>query len=348
MRAAAKGGKFKVSRRGLLVGGGAGAGLLIAWAFWPRTYPPNLRPAAGETLFNAYLKIGVDGRVIVAVPQAEIGQGVYTSLPQILADELGADWRTVAVEPAPLSPIYANKLLADLTRSEVMMTGGSTSVRAFEAPMREAGAAARALLMKAAAKRWDAEWETLDTAGGFVLNGPQRLSFASLAGEAAELELPDELPVRGGPNNRLVGQSLPRIDLPAKVDGTAQFAGDVRLPGMVYASVRQGPRGDSRLLKVDRAAADAVPGVLTVLENPRWAVAVATNWWAANRGVEALKPVFETGGAPDSGSIEAALARAMEGEASGVFEQGDAAAALEGGRAFRAHYSAGLAPNAPL
>jgi isoquinoline 1-oxidoreductase beta subunit len=345
---ATTGSSMRISRRGLLIGGGAGVGLLVAWAFWPRTYPPNLVAAPGESLFNAYLKIGVDGRVIVAVAQMEIGQGVYTSLPQILADELGADWRTVAVEAAPLSPIYANKLIAELTSSELTMTGGSTSIRAFEGPMRQAGAAARALLMKAAAERWNEDWETLDTAGGFVLNGPQRLSFASLAEEAAELDIPDELPVRGGPNNRLIGQSLPRIDLPAKVDGSAQFAGDVRLPDMVYASVRQGPRGNSRLVKVDKAAAEAVPGVLSVIEHPRWAAAVATNWWAANRGVEAMSPRFETRGAPNSGDIEAGLARTMEGEISSVFEQGDAAAALQGPRAFRAHYSVGLAPNLPL
>ena len=102
-----------ISRRTLLVGGGAGVGLLVAWRFWPRSYAPNLRAAPGEALFNAYLKIGTDGRVIVAVPQVELGQGVWTTLPQVLADELGADWRTVAVEPAPLSPLYANRLLAE-------------------------------------------------------------------------------------------------------------------------------------------------------------------------------------------------------------------------------------------
>jgi isoquinoline 1-oxidoreductase beta subunit len=91
-----------ISRRGLLIGGGAGLGLLVAWQLWPRSYRPNLVADEGETLFNAFLKIGTDGRVVVAVPQAEIGQGVYTALPQILADELGADWNTVAVEPAPL------------------------------------------------------------------------------------------------------------------------------------------------------------------------------------------------------------------------------------------------------
>ena len=97
----------------MLIGGGAGIGLVLAWALWPRTYQPNLRAAEGETMFNAFLKIARDGRVIVAVPQAEIGQGVTTSLPQILADELGADWRTVSVEPAPISPLYANLLLAE-------------------------------------------------------------------------------------------------------------------------------------------------------------------------------------------------------------------------------------------
>ena len=151
-----------ISRRTLLIGGGAGVGLVLAWRLWPRSYRPNLRAAEGETLMGAYLKIGRDGRVIVAVPQTELGQGVYTSLPQILADELGADWRTVGVEPAPVSPLYANTWLAEeaaddsgwpgafqgvsrwvargyATRNALMITGGSTSVRAFEAPLREAG-----------------------------------------------------------------------------------------------------------------------------------------------------------------------------------------------------------------
>src|SRR5207237_6327209 len=101
-----------LSRRQLLIGGGVGAGLLVAWKFWPRTYVPNLRAREGETVYNAFLKIGRDGHIVVAVPQAELGQGAWTALPQILADELGADWRTVAVEPAPLSPLYANTLLA--------------------------------------------------------------------------------------------------------------------------------------------------------------------------------------------------------------------------------------------
>jgi isoquinoline 1-oxidoreductase beta subunit len=358
-----------IDRRTLLIGGGSTAGLLVAWTLWPRDYRPNLRPAPGETLFNAYLKIGVDGRVIVAVPQAEMGQGVYTSLPQILADELGADWRTVAVEPAPINPLYANRVLAEeavgegvfadmrrwrareqAARSSLMMTGGSTSIRAFEAPMREAGAAARALLMMAAARRWDADWETLDTALGFVTNGSEKLSFAILAAEAAEMDLPDHLPVRGGIDNRLAGQSLPRIDLPSKVDGSAQFAGDVRLPDMVYASVRQGPRGaESHLVRIDRKAADALPGIIDIVETGNWAAAVATNWWTANQAIQAMKPVFETKAAATSRRMEEALGAAFDaGDSETLFEQGDVEEALEGPNGFSAEYSVGLAPSAAL
>src|SRR4051812_9662817 len=277
---ASAGAKKGISRRSLLIGGGAGAGLVVAWRLWPRAYALNLRAAAGEVPFNAFLKIGNDGRVIVAVPQAELGQGVWTSLPQILADELGADWRTVAVEPAPLSPLYANRLLADqaaddselpgflrgvgrwsaqdfATHHGLTITGGSTSIRAFEVPLRAAGAGARALLSMAAARRWSANWEELDTHDGFVWRGADRIPFAELAEEAAGSSLPANLPIRGGDAHRLTGRPLPRLDVPAKLDGSARFAADVRLPDMVYAAVRSGPPG-SILDGVDRAAADQV------------------------------------------------------------------------------------------
>lgn len=361
-----------ITRRRLLVGGGAGVGLALAWALWPRSYSPNLRVGPGETLFNAFLKIGNDGRVVVAVPQIELGQGVWTSLPQILADELGADWRTVAVEPAPLNPLYANHLLAEeagagevpsalqgvagwaareyATRNALMLTGGSTSVRSFEPRLREAGAAARALLVQAAAERWGGDVEGLDTQGGFVVGGAGRLSFAELAEEAAGMDLPEILPMRGGVENRLAGQALPRLDLPAKVDGSIRFAGDVRVPDMVFASVRQGPIGDSRLVRSDKAAATRIPGVVAAFENDRWVGAAATNWWAANRAVEAMKPVFSTRGPlVSSDSIREALRSAFDaGEASRVFESGDVGGAFAGGSIVRAHYAVGAAPNAPL
>jgi isoquinoline 1-oxidoreductase beta subunit len=339
---------------------------------WPRSYPPNLRAGPGETIFNAFLKIGTDGRVVVAVPQAELGQGVWTSLPQMLADELGAAWETVAVEPAPLSPLYANSLLAGQAaeraapgwlqspaqwaareysvRNALIATAGSTSIRGFEARMREAGAGARALLMKAAARRWNVEWETLDTAGGFVVNGSEKSRFAELVEAAAEEELPEYLPIRGGVDNRLMGQPLPRLDLPSKVDGSARFAADVRLPDMLFASVRGAPAPGARLVKLDREAASRVPGFAGVFDSGGWVAALASNWWAADRALQALNPGWDLGTiAPsDEGERDALVAALEAGEGSRVFEQGDVGAVYAAGPVLRSTYSAAPMANAPL
>ncbi|WP_443018644.1 molybdopterin cofactor-binding domain-containing protein [Sphingomonas sp. 7/4-4] len=208
--------RSKLDRRTLLIGGGVGIGLVVAWAAWPRTYLPNLTPAPGESLFGAWLKIGTDGHVTVAVPQCEEGQGVYTAMPQIIADELGADWKMVGVEPAPLNPLYANPLAAEelfaaalgplpealrrahVRRSGLMLTGASTSIRNFEGELRHAGAAARVLLAKAAAKRWGVDWKAVGTFNGLVYQGNRKLGFGVLAAEAAEQSLPDDVPLRTG------------------------------------------------------------------------------------------------------------------------------------------------------
>ena len=361
----------RISRRTLLVGGGAGVGLALAWGLWPRSYRPNLRAADGETLFNAFLKIGRDGRVVVAVPQAELGQGVYTSLPQILADELGADWRTFSVEPAPISPLYANLLLAEessddsafpsvfgidrwtareyASRNALMVTAGSTSVRGFEPRLREAGAAARALLARAAARRWNVDWQELDAHGGFVWRGDDRIAFAELAEAAARESLPDHLPVRGGLENRLVGQPLPRLDIPAKIDGSARFAADVRLRDMVHAAVRSAPRG-SRRVALDRAAAHAVPGMIAIVENPDWVGVAATNWWAAAKALDALRPRYVLPERPAStDSVAAALSEALDaGDADRRFERGAPDEPLPGSSPVTVRYRVGIAPSAPI
>lgn len=361
---------FHVNRRTLLVGGGAGVGLLLAWGIWPRSYEANLNAAKGESVFNAFLKIGSDGKVIVVVPQAEMGQGVYTSLPQILADELGADWRTVGVEPAPINPLYANDFLLTeakgalpgwlqgpgewalrqvAIRNSIILTGGSSSIRGFEQRYREAGATARALLCMAAGKRWDADWQACDTAEGFVTRGDDKLRFGELAEEAAKLTPPSDIPLRKLGEGGISGKSVPRIDLPSKVDGSAQFAGDVRLPGLAYASVRHGPFGDTKLIEVDKKAADRIAGVIAVVENPGWVAAVATNWWAADQALDALSPKFHTvGGFPDDASINAALDNALaSGDSKRFFERGDPDEQIKGD-AFSAEYRVPMAPHAPI
>ncbi len=357
-----------LSRRTLLIGGGAAAGLVIGWGVWPRHYAPNLVAAPGETVLNAFLKIGVDGHVAVVVPQAEMGQGVYTVLPQILADELGADWRTVGVEPAPISPLYANALIAEemagdhlppvlrgagawaarelAIRSGLMITAGSTSIRAFEGRFREAGATARTLLCMAAAKRWGVDPMACDTAQGFVVRGEERLRFGELAAEAAALTPPKRIVLRGPSPPH----SPPRLDMPAKIDGSARFTADVRLPDMVYAAVRQAPTGGARLTAVDAAAADRIPGVLAVVQNPGWAAAVATTWWAANRAVDAMRPRWAAQGpVPDSASIDAALHEALaSGPHTRFASAGDVEAVFAEGGGVTAEYAVPLAVHAAI
>ncbi|MEP9401479.1 molybdopterin cofactor-binding domain-containing protein [Sphingomonas silueang] len=347
----------RLTRRKLLIGGGAGVGLVVAWALWPRRYGVNLAAAEGETIFGPYLKIGVDGQVTVAVPQSEHGQGVYTALPQIVADELGADWRTVAVEAAPINPLYANPLAAGILfgdalaalpeatrnvyaeRNALMLTGGSTSIRRFEEPLRAAGAAARVLLCRAAARDWGSDWRSCGTADGFVVMGERRERFGALAERAAAESLPGgDLPLRTGEEKRLLGQPLPRLDAPAKLDGSATFAADIRKPGMVFASIRQGPIGDSRLVGLDKAAAGAIPGMVAVVEHDRWVAAVATTWWAANRALDAMSPRFETHGLIDDAAIAAALDTALAGEGARVHDTGDVDAAFAEGRTQTATY----------
>ncbi|NNM76141.1 xanthine dehydrogenase family protein molybdopterin-binding subunit [Sphingomonas sp. ID1715] len=342
-----------ITRRRLLVTGGLGVGLVVAWTVWPRTYSVNLTAGPGEHIYGPYLKIAEDGRVIVAVPQVETGQGVYTTLPQIVADELGADWRTVAVEAAPINPLYANRLfmtelaegvapklagVADTfaTRTAAMVTGGSTSVRMYEEPLREAAAAARVRLCKVASRRWDVEWEECGTQDGFVEHEGKRLRFADLAAAAADEDAPDQLPLRMG---KLAGQSLPRLDTPSKLDGSVDFAADVRLPNMVYAAMRQGPVGVHRYAGGDVAAARQVRGLMQLVSTREWVAAVANNSWAAERALELLRPRFETKGAlADDRLIATALDEALDGDGTRVVARGDLSASFKDATVFTADY----------
>lgn len=352
-----------ISRRTLLIGGGAGIGLVIAWAGWPRTYAPNLSVGEDEAAFGAYLKIGQDGRVTVAVPQAERGQGSWTALAQVAADALGADWRTVGVEPAPLNPLYANPLAAEALlgdllppavareharRATLMLTAGSTSIRQFEAPVREAAAGARALLCKAAATRWRVEWTACDTQAGFVTHGRQRLRFAELVEAAAAETLPEDASLWQRPEGELTGRSLPRLDASGKVDGSADFAADVRLPDMVFASVTQGPIGATRLLSYDTAAADRVPGVLHVARGGTWIAALGATWWAAEQGVRALALKFEAKGAPDDAAIDVALAAALKGRGRRIAAAGDLSEAFRDASVITADYHVAPAVHAAI
>ena len=343
------------SRRSVLIGVGAAGGLAVAWALLPRSYPPNLVAAPGETILSAWIKIGTDGHVNIVVPQIEMGQGSYTLIAQIIADELGADWRTVGIEPAPLNPIYANHLFAAEWQSghffddPLQVTGGSTTVRGFEAIARQAGASARILLCKAAAQRWDVDWRACETVDGFVTRDKDRLRFGELVEEAARLSLPRDIALRTDTTNRLAGRGLIRLDIASKIDGSANYAGDVRLPDMLFAAIRQAPTGNGRLVKADKAAADRIAGVQMVVEHQHWIAAVATNWWAANQALKALRPEFSTRSVLTSDtSIAKALSQALDRSGERMAEAGDIDAVLAGARLITADYGVGLAAHAAL
>jgi isoquinoline 1-oxidoreductase beta subunit len=342
---------MRFSRRGVLIAALAGGGLALGYVVRPRSYPLPLPPAPGEIAFDAWIKIAPDGVVSVAVPQLEMGQGITTLIPQVVATELGADWRQVAIEPSPVSAHYANLPLAArwsdlwmpvlpsladeaddaLVRrwaedNRFMVTADGTALAAYERPAREAAASVRAMLAKAAAARWGVTWEQCEAKQGFIVHGDKRASFAELASEAAGFDPPDPPPLRpqamGGKAG--AGPSLPRIDLPSKVDGSIQFAADIRLPGMVYAAVHHAPVGKAALGEYDRGAARDVAGLIDLVEGPDWLAAVASNWWAAEQSLRRIVPHFEVSRLADSARIYEALDKALRlGEESRLIEAGD-------------------------
>ena len=334
----------RTTRRKFLIGGAAATGLLIGYAVWPRNRPLNLVAREGEQIINGWLKLGIDGQITVMVPQAEMGQGVYTSLPQILADELGADWRTVGVEPAPLHPIYANTAMAmaaskaapdmlrdvvrwaavEVTRRlDLQLTGGSTSIAGFYDTMRLAGASARELLCKAAAREWGVDWEQCDTVDGFVVYQANRVRFAEIAVKAADEDASDKPKLRDRP--RLIGTSVTRLDIPSKTNGSARFGADVRIPGMAYAAIKGGPVHGGAL-----KTAKAPPGT-KIVRGPTWVAAVADTWWGAKTALDGVTATWDAAPRPAGPWMDKALTDALTGDGVKAFrEDGDVDAALTG------------------
>jgi isoquinoline 1-oxidoreductase beta subunit len=342
---------LNLDRRTLLIGGGAGVGLVVAVALWPRHLHSELARRKGEEAFGNFIKIARDGRVTVAVPQVETGQGIWTGLAQIVADELGAAWEAIAVEPAPLTASYGNALAGQegwldgvgmMRRRRIgndgrmRVTAGSTSVRAFEEPLRAAAAVARAMLVGAAADRWNADPEECETGDGFVMNRGRTFTFGELAEEAAERSPPGKTGPRRGARGRLIGKPLPRLDGPSKADGSWRFAGDVRLPGMLFASVRAAPPG-GKLTGYSREAVEKLGGARQLVAREDWVGVVAENWWAAERALHAADPVFS--GTRTAAEIRRAFERALGGGGGRrSFRRGDYESAIEGSRPLAATY----------
>lgn len=346
-----------LSRRKFLIGGAVGIGLVVGYLAWPRNVPLTVGARPDETIINGWLKIGNDGRVIVLVPQAEMGQGVYTSLPMILAEELGANWQDVAVEPAPIHPIYANTgivkegletlpaLVRGVTswamsemveRYALQMTGSSTSVRAFHDTLRLAGATARVMLCKAAARQWRVDWQECTTRDGLVVHLDKRLGFSALAELAAEESPPSDPPLKSSGDFTLIGKNVERLDIPSKTDGSARFGMDVRLPGMLFASVAAGPRNGGRVTQAETAVISAtMPGVLSIVRERQWVAVLAETWWQADQALAVVNPQFDSRFTRSVGGslINDQLQRALNEDEARVYDAyGDLQAGLTASR----------------
>lgn len=289
----------------------AGGGLALAIVV-PPLLPGRLGAAAeaaqGPLSPNQWIRIYPDNRVTIVVDKSEMGQGVATSMPMLVAEELSPDWSLVSYAFAPASPEYANPLFG------VQGTGGSTSVRAMYEPLRRAGASARELLRMAAAQTWGVDLAGVQAADG-VLTGPdgRRATYGEMAGAAAGIAPPDPATValKAREDFTLIGRPVKRLDTPEKTDGRAEYGIDVRLPGMLTALIAHAPVIGAKVASFDDAGARAVKGVRAVIpvEGPVSAgVAVlADSYWAAKRGRDALKVEWTASEAPAAAMDEARM-----------------------------------------
>ena len=353
---------MKVRRRNFLIGGVAvvGAGLFGVKAadMHQGTRAVDLTTKAGEHSFATWLKIGSDDAITLYSPHIDFGQGSHTALAQMLADELDADWSHVRVEQAPADSAFANVALGKAFISEMsghpglisalpasmlgmlirqinlQITGGSTAVRfTGQFGARVVGAAARAALIETAAKRLGVPATELTTADSKVSHAKSGkvLRYGELAEEAAGRALDRKVALKQRRDYKLIGKPIDRFDIPAKVDGTAQYGIDFHLPNMRVASVIAAPVREGKLLSVDPAPAMAVKGVEQVMTLSDAVVVVATGYWAALKGVRALDPKFSDGGhgALSSASIFAAQAKLHKADkADNTGGAGDMAAAF--------------------
>ncbi|MBU6504344.1 MAG: xanthine dehydrogenase family protein molybdopterin-binding subunit [Betaproteobacteria bacterium] len=261
-----------------LAGGGFAIGLMPA------------AESAQDTRFfspNPWVRLEPSGRLTILVDKSEMGQGVMTSLPMILAEELDADWASIRVEFAPAAPEYAHPWF------HTQATGGSTSVRAMWMPLRRAGAAMRELLCQAAAARWQVPLDKVHTHQGIVSSGLHRATYGDLAAAAAHLPVPQNVTLKDPKTFTLVGKPIPRVDAAAKATGSARFGLDVRLPGLLTAVVARAPVVGAKRLRYDASAALAMPGVRFVLPvetaTSMGVAVLADSTWHAMKAREMLK-----------------------------------------------------------
>lgn len=332
-----------LSRRQFIVtGAAAGGGLLVGFSLTGcdrqqrNEKPPEAAVGAATTRSaqeapdlepNAFIRIARDGTVSFIVHKVEMGQGTFTSIPMLIAEELDVDLQKVKlVQAPPDNGLYADPLLGG------QVTGGSTSVRGAWEPLRQAGATARAVLVQAAADQWKVDPKECQTVAGAVTHTPSGRSahYGELVEAASKLEAPADVPLREPKDFRVIGKATHRLDSAEKVNGQAKFGIDVRLPGMVVATVAASPVPGGRLAGVDEAKAKAVPGVRHVLRLENAVAVVGDHMWAARQGLAAAAPTWQDG---DNANVTiATIVKDMEAasmkEGAVARSDGDAAARI--------------------
>jgi isoquinoline 1-oxidoreductase subunit beta len=325
-----------LSRRDFLTAGvAAGAGLVIGFYL-----PHGSGSTQGTFTPNAYLKIASDGKITIVVARSEMGQGVRTSLPMILAEELEADWKQITIEQAGASTLYGDQ-----------ETGGSASVRTTWDPMRKAGAAAREMLITAAAVEWGVARLSCKADNSTVVHAAsnRRLTYGQLASKASALPIPTDVTLKQAKDYQIVGKPLPRLDVPSKVDGMAEFGIDFRLPGMKYAVLARCPVFGGKLTSFDDKDSKKIPGVSYVGKISDSAVAVvADSVWSAMEGRRTLNVQWDEGPNKDlnSAAIFASLKKAATDQAVALYSTGDVAKAA--GRRIESEYQLPLMAHAPM
>jgi isoquinoline 1-oxidoreductase beta subunit len=327
----------RITRRALLQGGlAAGAGLTIGFDLGRAR--GAAAQARGGFAPNAWLRIDRDGVVTIQNSQSEMGQGTLTSMAMIIADELDADWSKVRVQQAPVDPAYVNPGFGNS-----QFTAGSWSIRGMTTLWRRAGAAAREMLVTAAAKEWGVPVAEVDAAQGKVTHRPSGrvLTYGELADKAAQLPVPQDPKLKTPDRFTLIGKKVPRLDTPAKVSGRAIYGIDVAIPGLLVAMVERSPVFGGKVASFDATAAKAVAGVKDVVPVTHGVAVVATGYWAARRGRDALRVTWNEGPVArvSSATIQQELAALARQPGPVARREGDVMQALgQGGRVVEAVY----------
>ena len=357
-----------ISRRKVLLGGAAAAGtLIVGYALWPSGRigrADRLAAKTGERFLAYWIKIADDDIVTVVIPHCDMGTGIFTALLQMAAEELGADWDKTSAETAPPDPLFANGALvegfalgqAGMTRDsipaflqgsvfaagnrlaqfmDIQVTGGSSAVRTTGVyGVRIAAAAAREMLIAAAADRLKAPLKAFHTEGSRVIHQPsgQSFRFGELAAAASRYRPSSHPALKPRAEYTLVGKAIPRIDIPAKVNGATHYGIDVQVPGMQYAAIKISPIFGGKLMSVNEASIAGNPGIKKVIKLEDAVMVVADRFWRAQRAADALETVFGDAGnaAVSSDSIREQQLKALNQESiKHEFSSGKGAQALQ-------------------